>query len=86
MGLEKQAAEAKLICGLIFRDAALRDEALGRLQAEFGPVEDRSPEYPFTFTDYYLAEMGDELIRQFVVEVVRAHAAPIVSSRRASPR
>jgi hypothetical protein len=56
----------KLICGLI----AGRDEhfsrAEGRLSGLFGPVDSRSPRFPFVFTDYYEAEMGPGLKRGFV--------------------
>ena len=86
MGQEKQAGNAKLICGLIYRDAAVRDEALQRLQAEFGAVEDRSPEYPFTFTDYYRAEMGDGLIRQFVSFRGWLDPAALADAKRATNR
>jgi hypothetical protein len=66
MGIEQQPGEARLICGLIYRDADLCERALARLEQEFGPIEDRSPEYPFNFTDYYRPEMGDGLTRNFV--------------------
>jgi len=66
VGTEKQAGEARLICGLIYSDADLCGRALARLEQEFGPIEDRSPEYPFNFTDYYRPEMGDGLVRRFV--------------------
>jgi hypothetical protein len=56
----------KLICGLI----AGRDEhfsrAEERLSGLFGPVDSRSPRFPFIFTDYYEAEMGPGLKRGFV--------------------
>jgi hypothetical protein len=66
MGMVRQAGSVKLICGLIFRETLLCEQAIDRLETEFGPVEDRSPEYRFEFTDYYRAEMGDGLVRRFV--------------------
>jgi hypothetical protein len=66
MGLEHRPSEAILICGLIYADRSVCEPALCRLESEFGPIEDRSPEYPFNYTDYYRDEMGTDLFRRFV--------------------
>ncbi len=36
------------------------------LEKTFGPVDLQSPILPFTFTGYYEAEMGTDLVRKFV--------------------
>jgi len=36
------------------------------LERVFGPLDLQSPVLPFTFTDYYEAEMGTHLLRKFV--------------------
>jgi hypothetical protein len=56
----------KLICGMISAEPALLDAAAGALAEAFGPVDARSEVLPFDFTDYYNAEMGTPLLRQFV--------------------
>ena len=56
----------KLICGVLFSDAKLVEEALRRMVVLYGPVDYKSPSYPFTVTDYYVTEMGSPIFRQFV--------------------
>jgi hypothetical protein len=41
-------------------------EAEGSLSAAFGPLDLKSRSFPFSFTDYYRAEMGPDLYRRFV--------------------
>ncbi|MBQ32267.1 MAG: hypothetical protein CL923_06895 [Deltaproteobacteria bacterium] len=53
----------KRIVGILTADPALGQNAEARLP---GSVERRSPEYPFTQTRYYEAEMGSNLRRWFV--------------------
>lgn len=56
----------KLIAGLLAREPAWLDAAVERLAAEYGPVDLTSPDWPFTFTRYYDAQMGPGLLRRFV--------------------
>ncbi|HNR66495.1 MAG TPA: DUF4416 family protein [bacterium] len=56
----------KLFCGVLFSDEKLRDCAYQRLQERFGPVDYRSPVFPFDCTDYYRDEMGWPIDRQFI--------------------
>jgi hypothetical protein len=56
----------KLICGLLYSDADLAEQALLRLSRLFGRIDYKSPMYPFTITDYYNAEMGTPILRQFI--------------------
>ena len=66
MGEAGKATAVKLICGLIAAGEERRRQAAERLAEVFGPVDLRSDAIPFDFTDYYNAEMGSGLLRQFV--------------------
>jgi hypothetical protein len=57
---------AKFFCGLIFRRNEDALQAIEALQNSLSEVDSRSPVIPFTMTDYYHAEMGSPLFRQFV--------------------
>lgn len=57
---------AKLVVGLLASDRALLAQVYSALSEGFGDVTLKSPEIPFTFTDYYAKEMGPELTRQWV--------------------
>ncbi len=56
----------KLVCGILFSDAALCGQALQLLSERYGRVDYKSPLYPFDCTDYYVAEMGSPIYRQFI--------------------
>jgi len=56
----------KLVCGILFSDAALCEQALQLLSEQYGRVDYKSPLYPFDCTDYYVAEMGSPIFRQFI--------------------
>lgn len=66
MGDIHQPAPVKLIVGLLAAREAWLEAAVERLVACFGPVDLASDPIPFTFTDYYTAQMGAGLLRQFV--------------------
>jgi hypothetical protein len=57
---------AKLVVGLLSADRNLLAQAQSALAEGFGAVTAKSPEIPFTFTDYYEKEIGPNLIRQWV--------------------
>ena len=57
---------SKLVVGLLSPDQSLLAQAQAALSEGFGPVTVKSPEMPFSFTDYYEKEMGPGLIRQWV--------------------
>lgn len=56
----------KLVCGIIFSEEEIRKQAEVRLSEKFGPLDLASPSFPFTYTDYYRAQMGPVLYRSFV--------------------
>ncbi len=56
----------KIITGLIFNDPGILKAALEALSEKCGDVDSESEIFPFDFTDYYNAEMGEGLKRKFV--------------------
>jgi hypothetical protein len=56
----------KLVVGILSADRKLLEQAQSALAEGFGTVTVKSPEIPFSFTDYYEKEMGPNLIRQWV--------------------
>lgn len=66
MAQPKAFAPVKLVCGVIFREAALYEDVKRRLVAEWGPVDMESPAFAFDLTDYYEPEMGPNLKRRFM--------------------
>ena len=86
--LEEISPEAKLICGLIGKEADL-SAARKLLQEAFGKIDSRSEVFNFDFTDYYEPEMGKDLLREWVSfegtfsqpEIVRAKLKTIGMER-----
>jgi hypothetical protein len=66
MGQPKSPKSAKLIAGLLAPNEAALSVAIERLAAEFGPLDLRSEVWDFTATQYYRAELGAHIKRQFV--------------------
>jgi hypothetical protein len=66
MAQPKEFAPVKLICGVIYKEDALYEEAKQRLEAEWGRVDSESPAFPFDLTGYYEDEMGGGLVRRFI--------------------
>ena len=56
----------KLFCGIIAVNEDVIIRAEEELRKLFGQVDLESDAIPFSFTDYYRSEMGDDLIRKFV--------------------
>jgi hypothetical protein len=55
----------KLICGVLFSDENLLQDASEMLRLKYGPIDYTSPAFPFDVTDYYDAEMGHPIQRLF---------------------
>ncbi len=65
--LEPEKPQALLICGLLSSDSKLIKGIEETLQKHFGSVALRSEIVPFTWTDYYNAEMGEKILRRWLV-------------------
>lgn len=66
MGQIQKTRPVKLFVGLLARQAELLPAAEKILVRKFGPVDCRSPIWPFTWTDYYRRELGSDIKRQFI--------------------
>lgn len=56
----------KLFVGLLSGRSLLFEEAAKALSDLFGPIEIKSPFYPWNHTDYYQDELGKDLKRRFL--------------------
>jgi hypothetical protein len=56
----------KLVIGILFSGTERPASLDSRLEAEFGPIDYKSPVLPFTFTGYYREEMGGLISRRFI--------------------
>ncbi|MEK7275450.1 MAG: DUF4416 family protein [Candidatus Desantisbacteria bacterium] len=58
--------KVKLIIGMLSSSVELFESSQERLEQEFGSVSFCSSILPFTFTQYYTPEMGENLKRRFI--------------------
>lgn len=61
-----EASPVKVFVGALWGDGEAWTRALEAMVAQWGVVDARAAPVPFTFTDYYLAEMGGGLMRELV--------------------
>lgn len=78
MSVPKEPEQAKLILGLLFRDRAVRDQALELLFRQFGPPDFLTEPQSFAYTNYYDEEMGPGILRQVcsLLHLVRPDSLP----------
>ncbi|MGH7966139.1 MAG: DUF4416 family protein [Candidatus Binatia bacterium] len=66
MGTPTLPQPVKLLIALLSADPALFATVTTRLEQAYGPVDLESDIFPWNTTDYYHAEMGENLLRKFV--------------------
>jgi hypothetical protein len=66
MGTYKPPLPVKLVIGLLSGEPGMLESMRARLADRFGPEEEVLPPIPFTWTRYYLDELGPEPWRSFV--------------------
>ena len=66
MGKIQKPLKIKLFVGMIANSGLKITEAEKILAKKFGAADFESPVIPFTFTDYYGAEIGQNLLRKWV--------------------
>ncbi len=66
MAQPREFRPVKMVCGVIYKEDALYEEARKRLEAEWGRADSESGAFPFDLTGYYEDEMGGGLRRRFM--------------------
>jgi hypothetical protein len=66
MGRTSEPENVRLFTGLTYRESKVLEKTFQALEAAFGKVSLRSPEFNFDFTDYYNKEMGQNLKKIFI--------------------
>ena len=66
MGKARKPKAVKLIIGMLAKSQKLFDTAEEFFIKKFGPIDYKSPEISFDYTDYYKKEMGGPLKRKFI--------------------
>lgn len=66
MGMSRSFGQDILVIGVLSSDAAIEQAILSDLEAAFGPLASVSAKEPFSWTDYYQAEMGPEIFRWYL--------------------
>ncbi len=67
MATAKAFQKCALVMGVLSTMEQRREEILGALTRQFGPVELQSPVLDFPFTDYYDEEMGSRPVRYLLL-------------------
>lgn len=68
MGRIKPAPKAKLFAGIMYSNEKLCKKAVRELEKKFGRIEEESSPYDFTqFSNYYCDEIGEKVLKKFVV-------------------
>ena len=65
MAREKSPLPAKLVCGILYIDEKILQECLEEVQKKFGEIDYLSDAIIFDHTDYYIEEMGKNILRRF---------------------
>ncbi len=66
MGVVREPLQVKPVCALTFPSGMDLSRVLSDLEERFGRIEDRSPVFDFSFTEYYRDEMGAGLKKTYV--------------------
>ena len=74
MGKIRIYAPIKIVAALTTNPTVPIEEIAQKLEELLSPIDMRSPLFPFNFTDYYTAEMGSGLKKQFLSFKKLVHA------------
>ena len=62
----KDPKPVKLIVGILAADENCLKVAVETIESEFGKIDLSSDVWPFTLTDYYKEQIGENILRQFI--------------------
>lgn len=65
MGKVREVSPAVLVAGITFSENEVLKHTVTSLEEEFGQIEFKSAVFDFNMTDYYTAEMGEDLRKIF---------------------
>ena len=65
MGKVREVSLAVLVAGITFSENEVLERSVTSLEDELGPIAFKSAVFDFNMTDYYTAEMGDDLCKIF---------------------
>lgn len=65
MGATREPAKVKVIVGILAKDEAAVEAVRETLRNRFGEEDLNLPPFPFTFTNYYIDEIGAAPVRAF---------------------
>jgi len=83
--LPEKPKPIKLFCGLIGAASSI-EGARSLLVERFGEIDLESPLLPFTFTQYYREEMGENLARQWVSFLPLKERAYLAAAKHAATK
>lgn len=82
MGGYRTPAPVKLVIGILAHNAQAADQAMQHLQKEFGEPELILNPFLFSFTNYYVDELGDAPVRAFIAFEELINRERIVAIKR----
>jgi hypothetical protein len=66
MSIPRVPKPVKLVASVLSAEPSLLDTAMEEMEHVFGPVEFSTKPQPFVHTNYYCAEMGQDIQRRFI--------------------
>ena len=66
MGKIRKPRPVMLFIGMLSSDIVLMDEAVTLLQTAFGPILHQTSDLSWSYTDYYVEELGENIFRRFL--------------------
>ena len=79
--MKSPSPKVKLIAAILYREEPIFQRALSQLEEAFSATDHISSPVPFTFTDYYQAEMGGNLFRKLVAFSELVNPASLVDAK-----
>ncbi len=66
MGEYQKQRKVKLFCGILYSDSNIFEKAKSILEDQFSTIDYISNTINFTYTSYYTAEMGNNILRLYL--------------------
>jgi len=66
MGEYQKQREVKLFCGILYSDKDTYNKTINILEEEFSKIDFITDESEFSYTSYYVPEMGEKIFRLYI--------------------